>query len=211
MDRSRPQPLIYTAWLRALVRLIFADELDDAYASWARLHATQVIAVLTRHQTWCDDVGTQARESCADRLAAALDQAAGELAARHGDDPAAWRWGTAHQALFDHPVLGRIPVIGPLFDVDLPVSGGADTLNRGLSDIDDPRRPYASIHGAGYRGVYDLAAPDRSRFIVTPGQSGNPFSPHYADLAGMWRAGGFLTIGPDAGTDADRLVLSPPK
>jgi penicillin amidase len=211
MDRNRPQPLIYTAWLRALVRLIFADEVGEAYPTWARLHAAQVIAVLTRHPAWCDDVRTQARESCADRVAAALDQATAELAARHGDDPAAWRWGTAHQALFDHPVLGRLPVIGPLFDVDLPVSGGADTLNRGLSDIEDPRRPYASIHGAGYRGVYDLAALDRSRFIVAPGQSGNPFSPHYADLAGMWRAGGFLTIAPDAGPDADRLVLSPPK
>jgi penicillin amidase len=211
MDHSRPQPLIYTAWLRALVRLIFADELGDAYPSWARLHATQVIAVLTRHQAWCDDVRTRAKESCAERLAAALDQAAGELAARYGDDPAAWRWGAAHQALFDHPVLGRIPVIGPLFDVDLPVGGGADTLNRGLSDIEDPRRPYASIHGAGYRGVYDLAALDRSRFVVTPGQSGNPFSPHYADLAELWRAGGFLTIAPDAGAGADRLILSPPR
>ena len=46
MDRNRPQPLIYTAWLRALVRLIFADELGDAYPAWAGLHTTQVIAVL---------------------------------------------------------------------------------------------------------------------------------------------------------------------
>jgi penicillin amidase len=211
MDRDRPQPLIYAAWLHALVRTIFADELGDAYPSWSALHPTQAIAVLMQHPAWCDDVTTPTKEDCASRIAGALDRATAGLAARYGDDPAAWRWGEAHEARFDHPVLGRLPLVGPMFDIDLPVSGGADTLNRGVMDIDDPRHPYASIHGAGYRGVYDLAALDQSRFIATPGQSGNPFSPHYADLAEMWRAGRFLTIEARAGQDAHRLVIAPPR
>ena len=210
MDRDRPQPLIYAAWLRALDRLIFADELGDDYAAWSDLHTTQVIAVLTRENAWCDDVTTPVKETCADRLAAALDGAAAELAARYGGDPAAWRWGAAHRVRFDHPVLGHVPLIGSLFDVELAVDGADDTINRGRTDIADPRRPYASIHGAGYRGVYDLAALDQSRFIVVPGQSGNPLSRHYADLTQMWRDGRFLTIGPDAGPDAQRLMLAPP-
>lgn len=210
MDRDRPQPLIFIAWQRALVRLIFADELGAGYEAWSGLRTTRVIAALTHEIAWCDDVTTPAKESCADRVAEAVDSAAAGLAARYGDDPANWRWGAAHRARFDHPVLDKIPLIGSLFDVDPPVSGGSDTLNRGLSDIDDPRRPYAAIHGAAYRGVYDLGALDQSRFVVTPGQSGNPLSPHYADLVEMWRAGRSLALASDAGPKAQRLVLSPP-
>ena len=43
--------------------------------------------------------------------------------------------------------------------------------------------------GPTYRGLYDLAAPDRSRFVAATGQSGNPLSPHYADLTALWAAG----------------------
>ena len=114
---------------------------------------------------------------------------------------------------FDHPVLGHIPLIGPLFDVELAVDGADDTINRGRTDIGDPRRPYASIHGAGYRGVYDLAALDQSRFVVVPGQSGNPLSSHYGDMTSLWRDGKTITL---AGTrerlraEADgELILAP--
>ena len=33
------------------------------------------------------------------------------LSARFGPDPAGWRWGRAHQAVFAHPVLRGIPVL----------------------------------------------------------------------------------------------------
>ena len=38
------------------------------------------------------------------------------------------------------------------------------------------RHPFASTHAAGYRGLYDLADLDRSRFVARTGQSGNPLS-----------------------------------
>ncbi|MDA0653163.1 MAG: penicillin acylase family protein, partial [Proteobacteria bacterium] len=85
--------------------------------------------------------------------------------------------------------------------------GGPYTLNRGMIRISSGT-PYASVHGAGYRAVYDLAAKDRSRFIVSPGQSGNWFSSHYDDLAKRWRDGGWLLLKtPDQ--SADLLTLEP--
>ena len=38
-----------------------------------------------------------------------------------------------------------------------------------------------------------LSDPIRSRFVIVPGQAGNPASPHYRDQVEPWRAGG--TIG----------------
>ena len=43
--------------------------------------------------------------------------------------------------------------------------------------------------GPTYRGLYDLALPDRSRFVAATGQSGNPLSAHYDDLTALWVAG----------------------
>jgi penicillin amidase len=85
-------------------------------------------------------------------------------------------------------------VIGKFFNVRLPSDGGPYTVNRGSTRIRDPRHPFASVHGAGYRGVYDLANPAKSRYIIAPGQSGNYFSSHYKDLAKRWRDGGYITM-----------------
>ena len=53
---------------------------------------------------------------------------------------------------------------------------------------------WKSVHGASYRGVYDLADLDRSLFIVTPGQSGNPLSRHARDFLTRWRDGAMVLL-----------------
>jgi penicillin amidase len=40
--------------------------------------------------------------------------------------------------------------------------------------------------------VLDVGAWDNSRIINTPGQSGDPFSPHYRDLFPRWAAGQYV-------------------
>ena len=55
-------------------------------------------------------------------------------------------------------------------------------------------RPFAQNHGAGYRAVYDLADPERSVFVISTGQSGNPLSSHYEDYAEPWRDGRYLPM-----------------
>ena len=44
--------------------------------------------------------------------------------------------------------------------------------------------------GASVRLVMDVGAWDNSRAVNTPGQSGDPFSPHYRDLFPLWATGG---------------------
>jgi len=208
MAADRPQPLIFMEWFSRLQRRLFADELGPLYDSWGGLHPLSVEAALRRLPRWCDDTVTPAPETCDGRIAAALDDAAGALAARHGRDPAGWRWGAAHRARLDHPVMGRIPVIGGLFNRRVQVDGGAATLNRGLMRLDDPDRPFDSVHGAGFRAVYDLADLDASRFVIATGQSGNVLSPHYDDFVARWRTGGFVSLGARP-AEATRLRLVP--
>src|SRR5215471_4049230 len=48
--------------------------------------------------------------------------------------------------------------------------------------------------GASFRMVVDVGNWDNSRCINAPGQSGDPRSPHYADLAPLWAAGEFVPM-----------------
>jgi penicillin amidase len=42
--------------------------------------------------------------------------------------------------------------------------------------------------------VVDVGAWDNSRCINAPGQSGDPASPHYADLAPLWAKGEYVPM-----------------
>ncbi|QQP87866.1 penicillin acylase family protein [Skermanella sp. TT6] len=215
LTRDRPEPLIFEWWLRDLHRALYADELGDLFADVWSSSPRLVIHMLRTARRWCDDVTTPDRtESCPDVLAASLDRTLAELAERHGDDPAAWRWGLEHRAPLGHQVLSRVPVLKDLFDIGIETDGGNQTVNRGGSAIRNAETPFAHIHGAGYRAVYDMSDPQNSRYMIATGQSGNPLSPHYGDLVERWRDGEHFTIGGSldavAADGLGRLTLVPP-
>ncbi|SMH60000.1 penicillin acylase family protein [Azospirillum agricola] len=213
MARDRPEPLIFEAWLRALVRTVFADELGPDFAVYWELRPAALMRVLKERPQWCDDVATSATESCADAIASALSDALTMLEKRHGSTVANWRWGDEHKVALKHRMLDRIPLLGGMSDLSVETDGGFFTVNRGTTRIRDAAAPFAHVHGAGYRGVYDLADLDNSRFVIATGQSGNPFSAHWGDLVSMWRDGGSLRLSGDRGTlttaGAEVLTLTP--
>ena len=132
---------------------------------------------------------------CTGTLKTALDEAVRDLARRFGNDPARWRWGEAHPAVFAHPMLRRLPILGALSTFSVPSPGDDTTIDRGGPAYNQ----FQSVHGPAYRGVYDLADLDRSLFIVAPGQSGNLLSRHARDFLTRWRDGATDHARPDAG------------
>lgn len=205
MRRDRPEPLIYAAWVHQLMRALAADELGPAFEDYGRSRPGFIAAVLTRNRQWCDDITTQDPESCAGRIARALDIALDEIAGSQGKDIARWRWGALHQATFIHRVFTHVPLLGRLADLAIESDGGNDTVNRGLT-AEAGANPFAHTHGAGFRAVYDLADLSRSRFIIATGQSGNPLSPHYGDMLQRWRDGGHVEIATDRDTARRRAA-----
>lgn len=201
MSRRRPEPLIFIAWLRAFNAAVYGDELGPLLSRYWGHRPRFITHVLTRNPAWCDDVTTDAAESCAERLGRSLDQAITELSDRFGDEPDSWRWGDVHKARLHHRLLGRIPLLGRFANIELPTDGGFYTVNRGANWLGNESAPYAHVHGAGLRAIYDLSDLSRSRFMIATGQSGNPLSRHYRDLAEPWRDGRWLTL------DSDREAL----
>jgi len=194
--RDLPQPLIYAAWARALAKRIYADELGDDFTSFWGFEPQFMLHVLRNEDgeaRWCDDRATPAIEDCRSRIRLALEDALDELTKTYGSDMAGWRWGDAHVAINVHRPLGNFPIIGGLFNREIEMDGGAFTIFRADYSFAS-KRPYAAMHGAGYRAIYDLGDPDRSVYIISTGESGNVFSDHYDDLMKLWAAGEYITI-----------------
>jgi penicillin amidase len=187
--------LIFAAWAHALARRIYGDELGDAVGGrgYRAEFTLRVLDDVDGASRWCDDRGTPPQEDCASRIRAALADAIAELSAAYGGDPASWRWGEAHPAIHAARPLSDMPLIGGYFRREVTMDGGPFTVKRADNAMSGPR-PYAAIHGSGYRAIYDLGHADNSRYIISTGQSGNSYSPHYDDLLPLWADGAYVAI-----------------
>lgn len=200
MARERPEPLIFTAWMERLYdtllqRLGVPANDEAAVPEWPDF----VTAALGPHQA------ALCGPDCDTILASTYHAAMADLAARFGPNPAQWRWGEAHQAVFAHPILGRLPLLGPLTTARIAQDGSDSTVGRGGTRFGSME----SILGAGYRGVYDLADLDRSRFMITPGQSGDVASPLARNFVRSWRDGGTLSLTRQPDHVAAHIRLTP--
>jgi len=199
MSEHLPEPLIYAAWMRALQTRLIRDELGplaDEFTSLEPLFIERVFRNVEGAGRWCDVLQSAPVESCDDIAQMSLDDALVELTEAYGPNVESWRWGLAHEATQDHPALGSLPILKWIVNIRQSTSGGDDTLMRGRTLGSGPN-PYLNVHGAGYRGVYDFADPDSSVFIISTGQSGNPFSRHYDDLSELWRRGEYIPMSLD--------------
>ena len=211
MDRERLEPLIFAAWLRALNRHIYQDELGAQFGSYWRYRPRFVKNILTKDQRWCDRVDTSKTETCGDILEQSLTQALQELETRTGSaDMAEWRWGALHKASFRHPLFRGIPQLSWLSDLVISSDGGNFTVKRAATRPGRNATAYNEVHGGGYRAIYDLSDLSKSRFMIATGQSGNMLSRHYRNFIEAWRDGNYFSMGSTDGGTVSSYVLRPP-
>lgn len=199
MNEHLPEPLIAEAWLRAVQDRLSRDEigpLADQFAHPEPLFIERIYRNVGGASVWCDVVQSAAVETCTDIARLALDEALLHLSETYGPNLESWRWGDAHQATHDHPVLGDVPLLRYFVNVRQSTSGGDTTLLRGRTKGTGPN-PYLNVHAGAYRGVYDFADPDSSVFIQSTGQSGHPLSRFYDDLSELWRRGEYIPMSLD--------------
>ena len=120
-------------------------------------------------------------------LASALEDAIAYLRQAVGDDVSQWTWGRIHQVSFNH-ALGAQKPLDKLFNRG-PYPYGGDT-NTVWQAAYAPQLPINTNGGsASWRQIIDVGDWDASRAIHTTGQSGQPASPHYADMIPLWLNG----------------------
>jgi penicillin amidase len=199
MNEHLPEPLLYAAWMRALMDRLIRDELGplaDEFVHPDPVFIERVFRDVDGAAIWCDIRQSTDQETCVDIARLALDDALVWIGDNYGTALESLRWGDLHQATHDHQVLGEVPLLRYFVNVRQSTSGGDNTLMRGRTSGEDPN-PFLNVHGAGYRGVYDLADPDSSVFVTSTGQSGHFLSRHYDDMAQLWRRGEYIPMSLD--------------
>jgi penicillin amidase len=185
MDKDRAEPLIYTAFLSSLHKILIEDKTGSPMKEQGPFAATTLVSLMRDHASWCDSPGAPDPD-CRKALGRALDEGLALLVKRDGADMSKWRWGAEHKAQLRHQVYSHVPLFDWLSDLSLPSSGGFYTLDRGGGSDPPPDMPFARAIGGGFRGIYDLADPRKSRFMIATGESGHIFSRHYGDLVQLW-------------------------
>ncbi|MBK1664157.1 penicillin amidase [Rhodospirillum rubrum] len=209
MGAHRTEPLIATAWLVAVNRLLFAPAMGPAFAAWERLDPAVLHRALDGAGSWCDPAADAEGLTGCDRLKAqALAEALSGLGeSLGGADPFTVTWGEVHRAHFRHPLFRYLPALAKLTTLETATGGDDFTLSRG-SWGGDQTEPFGHVHGAGLRAVIDFATIAAPGFILATGQSGHPLSPHYRDMFDLWRRGDLITVD-GADPSGGHLILEP--
>jgi penicillin G amidase len=123
-------------------------------------------------------------------LRESLDAAVAELTRRLGADMSAWRWGQEryHHVRIQHPMSAAVSEdVRRRLEVG-PAPRGGDGNTVGVTGTGNQRG------GASFRIIADAAAWDTAVGTNTPGQSGDPNSPHYRDLFEMWASDQYFPV-----------------
>lgn len=184
--RGSAAAALYEIWAAKLGPAVFKARVPEKWLPIVSGRPEQVVALLRDPKPeWFGQDPRAGRDAL---LLQTLEEAVAEAKKRLGPDPAKWRWGTLHTATFRH-VLGTGPERQALFNLP-PVERGGDgtTLNVGVG------AGFDVTHGASFREILDLGNWDRSVATSVPGQSGQPGSPHYADLLPLWAEGRYFPL-----------------
>ncbi|HET6959105.1 MAG TPA: penicillin acylase family protein [Vicinamibacterales bacterium] len=174
---------LYAAWEQKLYQQLIESRLDSTLAAeyMRRVEAHVLVPALAKPSTaWFGADPEKGRDHL---LESALTAAVAALTPVLGNDISRWNWGQVHTATFQHPLAATSDAARLRFNVGpFPRAGYGDTVfATGGSD-------WRQTGGATFREVMDLADWDRSIGTSAPGQSGQPGSPHFDDLAKLWAA-----------------------
>lgn len=206
MSAESAQALFLEYWVTRHLKPALYRELGNAEAPMTMLwpgSVRMVLEVLENPEDWLP-APTRRDAILTETLSAAWSAATETFG-----PPEGWRWGDLHQLPFRH-ALAALP--GTPEDWTLPplrIGGNANTPNYGVYRLAD----FQAIVGPSVRLLMDVGDWDNSRCVNLPGQSGDPASPHYGDLAAPWLAGDYVPLSySDAAVEAvteHRVTLRP--
>ena len=184
LDQNSAAAALYEIYIeelsKAVVRQVAPPRLSSLAGSWSEY---QVLTALSNPTTenFGDDPVAKRNQILKECLASANNR----LARLEGPDPKKWTWGQLHYMQFRHSLSPVIADLGPI-----PRSGDGETV--GATDF--AHGSFEQVAGASYREILDTGDWDRSVAVNTPGQSGEPGSPHYSDLLTLWSEGRYFPL-----------------
>ncbi|MEW4567822.1 penicillin acylase family protein [Tautonia sp. JC769] len=200
LDRHSVEAAIYTTWERRLKEAVGRRLIPED--AWPILPPHSISTEKLVHWMTSPD-GRLGRNPLAERdrlLIESLRTAQDDLTGRLGGDMSRWRYGQPglKHIRLNHPLSRAVDdqTRARLDPGPRDRGGNGDTLNNTSNAANQ-------ASGASFRLVAVIGDWDRSLGSNAPGQSGNPESPHYADLLDPWSEGrSFPVISSRSGVEA---------
>ncbi|SAL05283.1 penicillin amidase [Caballeronia calidae] len=191
MGADSPQAALEEVWLSRHLGRAFKEAVlpKNAASSFAAPDTAVMLDTLEHPDTRFGD-NAQARRDAV--LLSSLHDAYGEMRHLQGPDASQWQWGKLQTNLNAHPLADVVDAdmrarlnVGPIGK-----GGSAYTPNQSTYRASD----FRETNGPSFRVVVDVGNWDASRAVNLPGESGDPDSPHYRDLAKMWLDGQYFPL-----------------
>ncbi|WP_460974515.1 penicillin acylase family protein [Spirosoma knui] len=181
LEPSSVAASIYVAWEGQLKQAVYAQNVPQNARPYLKsLPSKRVIDALL--------VPTTNRDSL---LLTCLDRAVAELSKRLGNEMEDWVYGQRKNKhiTITHPLNNMVDkAMQQKINLGPVARGGyAETVNATANDLNQ-------THGASFRILVDTENWDKTLGINSPGQSGDPASPHYRDLFPIWAENGYFPV-----------------
>jgi len=179
---------LYEVWIHELTLAIAQRFSIDHADRYTEMTPDTLLGILkSPDKNLFGDNPTSTRDQM---LADTLQAAHKELAKLLGPDQSQWSWGRLHKVYFRHALDQQQGAKGFIDLGPLPRPGDENTVNATGTEGDS----WEQGAGASYREILDTSNWDQSVAVNTPGQSGQPGSPHYSDLLLLWDAGRYFPL-----------------
>ena len=187
-DTASAPAALFTLWYQELGESFFGAQVPKSLLSYVVNAGAQrmVNEIKKPTEAW---FGVDPYSKRNDLLLSTLDRAIAKAQEKMGADVTKWSLGQLRQMHFRHP-LSKIGPAYAAFDLaPMPSGSSAFSPNQARYDSQGNR-----LHGATYRHIFDLANWDSGQATNAPGQSGQPGSPYYANLAEGWHHGEYFPL-----------------
>ena len=189
MDADSPEATIYQSWQRRLTNHVWNLYLPEKVRRiFFRRSLKKTIDFLLAPDGHFGPNPTAGRDAL---LLKSLEEGISDLVKRLGPEPNNWQYGQTefHHVKIHHPLSAAVnePLRRKLDVGPVPQGGNLHTVNKTSSGA-------LQTSGATFRLIADLENWDNSLGTNSPGQSGDPDSPHYADLFPLWAQGKYFPI-----------------
>jgi penicillin G amidase len=191
MDADSSQAALHEVWFtRHLLTAFKVAVLSKAAADSFDAPDTAVMLDILEHpETRFGGNAAQKRDAL---LLTTLGAAYQEMEKLQGPDPKNWKWGKLHYNLSEHPFSSLVDEATRTRINVGPIEKNGSEFTPNASDYRSS--DFRQTGGPSARLIVDVGNWDNSRAVNHPGQSGDPDSPHYRDLAPMWRAGQYFPL-----------------
>lgn len=203
-ERDRVGAAIYQTWYSYLVQNTIQDDLGEEYTTrflagnyhrFGNSHIPMMVEMVqTPDDEWFDDQSTPATENFEEIALLSLNQALDWLTENYGADMSSWTWGRIHTVTMSHSPLGSsgIPPVEWIANgTPMPMAGDNTTVNNAAFRWNAPFKVW---YGTSMRYMIDMSDIDGAQGVLTTGESGHIFHPHYADMTELLQQGDYITL-----------------